>query len=348
MPSSHAARKSHNERIARERAQHTHVYISGLSGHHTLERGLAYYYRGHYIYAYPAGNLIEPIPYSTRKGIMIQGIVSASAPGYDKEDEGLVEEESIRALEASVEGEKRAKEESEEDKAKEVVCALEDGVDVVNTSRTPAPFLTDLLVNEALKPSSRSASPSLRPPPAAEALPPTITSFAVLRDAALNTFTPQLGARFLAASAPGSRLASRAASPSGLRPTSSHVGLARLGSIRGHTHHLNIPIHTANSSTEDTPSRPASSVRYLYGLGDHALSIEDLPRPVGVSSGGRVAPCTIHGEECDGVSVKELWLTKRVVSGLGFVEELPMMERGGRVMVDWAELLEEARAEGGQ
>lgn len=35
------------------------VYISGLQGHHDLETGIAYHYRGHYIYAYPAANPIE-------------------------------------------------------------------------------------------------------------------------------------------------------------------------------------------------------------------------------------------------------------------------------------------------
>lgn len=108
MPSSHTL-KSANEALARRKALHIQVYISGLSGQHTLEVGLAYYYRGHYIYACPASNLIEPIPYSTRKGIMIQGVVSETAPWYDRSAPGLGEEREIRALEKSVESERRAK-----------------------------------------------------------------------------------------------------------------------------------------------------------------------------------------------------------------------------------------------
>ena len=58
----------------------------------------------------------------------------------------------------------------------------------------------------------------------------------------------------------------------------------------------------------------------------------------------RVPPCPLHGEECDGVTVTMLWLTKRKLDGEGFVEEPPIIERAGREMVDWAGLLEKERA----
>jgi hypothetical protein len=73
------------------------------------------------------------------------------------------------------------------------------------------------------------------------------------------------------------------------------------------------------------------------------LSTEDLLRLAEVGAGERIAPCSLHGEECDGVSTKEPWLTKRVMDGQGWEEELPMIERAGRVMMDWAGLLEEER-----
>lgn len=337
MSSSYASCKSHNELLARRKALHTHVYISGLSGHHTLEVGIAYYYRGHYIYAYPAGNLIEPIPYSTRKGIMIQGIVSESAPGYDKDAEGLREEEEIRALEKSVEGERKAREEVKEEKVMEITGVVE----ALTTSQLRFADVKNVSAEEPLKTSSRPDSPALRLTPPAEDLQRSITSLALLRDVGLNTSTPRHGLSFLATSAPGSRLASRSASPSELRPTSSHVGLARLGAIRGPTSPLGDDYFEANSSIEDVPSRPASGMGYLYGLGDHALSAENLPRPVEVT----VKPCAIHGEECDGASVEGTWLTEQTRRGLGLVEEVPMVERGGRHMVDWAGLLEETKAE---
>lgn len=100
-------------------------------------------------------------------------------------------------------------------------------------------------------------------------------------------------------------------------------------------------------------SRPASSVGYLYGLGDHALSVEDLNRAeksvgVGLNGGARTAPCAIHGEECDGVSTERMWKTEETKRSRGFMEEVPMVDAGGRVMVDWARLLEEAKAGGDQ
>ena len=91
MPS----RKEENQLIAREKALKTRVYVSGLQGDHTLETGLAYYYRGHYLFSHPGGTLIKPIPYSTKKGIMVHGMVSPSAPTYDKSSDSLVLEESI-------------------------------------------------------------------------------------------------------------------------------------------------------------------------------------------------------------------------------------------------------------
>lgn len=202
-------RKAHNAHIARFKALHTHVYISGLKGYHTLELGLAYYYRGHYIYAYPAGNLIEPIPYSTRKGIMIQGIVSASAPVHNAGAEGLVDEASVSALDASIKGEKEVRTQSAADKAAGTTSAQE-----TRTSSPAPPVLFAM----------RAGTEGLRPSP---------SSFALLRESALSSFTPHLGAHMFSASAPGSRLASRAASPSGLRPISSHVGIVSLGAIRG-------------------------------------------------------------------------------------------------------------------
>lgn len=320
--------KPSTTQAARHKALHTYVFISGLSGYHTLETGLAYYYRGHYIYAYPAGTLIEPVPYSTRKGIMIQGIVSPTAPVWDGEKEGLVSETEVRALERSVVNEQRVAEELAESKAKETTNSVA-STEAVKTSDTPPLSLLGLRGG-------------------AEGLPPPLSSLAGLRESPLNTFTPQFGAKFLAASAPGSRLGSRTASPSGLRPVSSHVGLARLGAIKGDSSIWSSSRESgANSPTEDdaASSLPAS-VGYLFGLRDHALRGDDFASSAGARGGARVAPCAIHGEECDGVATAGLWLTEQTKARLGFVEEVPQIDVGGRVMVDWFGLLGEESAEG--
>jgi hypothetical protein len=318
-PSTTQFRKAiNNTALARHKALSTYVYISGLTGVHKLETGLAYYYRGHYIYAYPAGNLIEPIPYSTRTGIVIQGVLDAEAPVYDAGARGLRGEGEVRALELSVQSE----------------VARREAVSRETSEKMPE-------VVEVREPSGRAESPALRCTPPAGDLHGSITTLAALRESGLRAFTPCYGASCLAASAPGSRLASRSGSPSGLRPVSSHVGLARLGAIKGHSSPFNNNHLEANAPVGDATSRPSSAVGYLPGLGDHALSARDLAHPV------RVAPCPIHGEECDGVSVERACLTEKTREGLGFVEEVPIIERGGRQMVDWASLLKEARAEDG-
>lgn len=256
---------------------------------------------------------------------MIQGVLDAEAPMYDARAQGLRGEGEVRALELGVKTEIQRKE----------VTAPKVGVEDGKEGGG----------DEALKSSSRPVSPALRLTPPAEDLHRSVMSLAVLRENAPTASTPRYGFSFLAASAPGSRLASRSASPSGLRPTSSHVGLVRLGAIRGHSSPFtNNNYFEANSPTEDGPSHHSSAVGYLPGLGDHALSAGDLARP-GISE--RVKPCAIHGEECDGVSIERACLTEETKKGFGFVGEVPMIEAGGSQMVDWAALLQEAKAEEG-
>lgn len=309
--------------LARHKAL-TPVHVSGLTGVHTLETGLAYYYRGHYLYAAPAGILIEPIPFSTRKGIAIRGVLHSEAPVYDAGAQGLRAEAETRALEVSVR-------EAMRKLAGSVVggCGVEGGDEEHDAG------------SEALEATECAASIVRRVALPAEELHGSVASLAALRESGRKGFTPRYGAALLAASAPGSRIASRSASPLGLRPVSSHVGLARLGAIRGPpSPFADDGYLEANTPAEDVPSRPSSAV-YLPGLGDHALSVGDLAR----ATAERVKPCAIHGEECDGVSVEGACLTEETKNGLGFVEEVPMIEIGGREMVDWAGLLQEARRE---
>jgi hypothetical protein len=115
-----------NAHLARIKAQKQRVYISGLTGQHSLETGVAYHYRGHYIYA-PALNPIEPVPYSTRKGINIVGTLLELAPPYDPGAEGLVSEESIGALERSKGHMWREMKESEEERRREVESIVAEG-----------------------------------------------------------------------------------------------------------------------------------------------------------------------------------------------------------------------------
>ncbi|KAJ4993941.1 hypothetical protein SVAN01_00418 [Stagonosporopsis vannaccii] len=324
MSSSHRLRRAANKCRAREKALQTHVYISGLSGHHTLQIGLAYYYRGHYIYAYPAGTVIEPIPYSTRKGIMIQGIISESAPSYDSKAANLVEEESIRALTASIKGEKAAM--SHTDSEEEPPPTLE----------TPPVTYTSLSL---AAPSSHDSRPPLH---SVSPLPPT--------------FTPQPGLAYLAASAPGSRLASRAASPADLRPTSSHIGLTRLqgqvSSKQGLAHARSPRAEGVGCEAGKETGKKAVKIGYLPGLGDHALEAGEGTRCETAGAGVAVAfsvgavrsrLCAVYGDSCVGFSTERVWKTQQTRLGCGLLEDVPMVFAGGREMVDWVRLLREAR-----
>ena len=48
--------KNKSTELPAARAKNMRVYVSGIIGQQSLETGVAYHYRGHYIYAFPAGN----------------------------------------------------------------------------------------------------------------------------------------------------------------------------------------------------------------------------------------------------------------------------------------------------
>ncbi|KAF2828488.1 hypothetical protein CC86DRAFT_437790 [Ophiobolus disseminans] len=114
-----------NARIAAHRAQAQRVYVSGLEGQQSLQTGVAYHYRGHYLYAFPAGNPIEPVPFSTKKGINIVGTIQDVAPIYDPKAPDLVPESSIAALNKSRLHTLQAQKEQEEEARRQVAQAMD-------------------------------------------------------------------------------------------------------------------------------------------------------------------------------------------------------------------------------
>jgi hypothetical protein len=75
---------------------------------------VAYHYRGHFIYAYPAGNPIEPVPFSTKKGINIVGLMQDRAPIFNSKAPHLVPESEIAALQRACIHEKEFQKEQED------------------------------------------------------------------------------------------------------------------------------------------------------------------------------------------------------------------------------------------
>jgi hypothetical protein len=118
------SKQQQHARIAAAKAQGQRVFVSGIQGQQTLELGVAYHYRGHYIYA-TAGNPIEPVPFSTKKGINIIGTVQHLAPRYDSNAPDLVPEPSIAALNKSCHHARKAQKEREKQDKEEVKQALE-------------------------------------------------------------------------------------------------------------------------------------------------------------------------------------------------------------------------------
>jgi hypothetical protein len=124
-------KETENTRIARAKARGHRVFISGLQGHHSLEKGVAYHYRGHYVYSYPLGTPIDPVPFQTKQGINVKEKPLHSAPPYDPHAPGLVRELSLNALNKTWAQMWNDQKEGEEERKMEVALAMAeaDGVD---------------------------------------------------------------------------------------------------------------------------------------------------------------------------------------------------------------------------
>jgi hypothetical protein len=157
MPKKHS--EAETARIALAKAQGQRVYISGLSGHHTLETGVAYHYRGHYVYSYPQGMPIDPVPFQTKQGINIRANPLHSALPYDPNAPGLVSESSINALNKTWGAMWKEQKSEEEMRKKEVAEAIEDEEGHLGSkalSELPAmPYATSLVPTQV---SSRMGS----------------------------------------------------------------------------------------------------------------------------------------------------------------------------------------------
>ncbi|KAL5120671.1 hypothetical protein ACEQ8H_001420 [Pleosporales sp. CAS-2024a] len=230
-------------RSASKRAQTMRVYISGLKGHHSLQMGVAYYFRGHYLYSFPAGNPIEPVPFGTKGGISIVGVVGEAAPKWE---EGEVEEREIGALRKSVERVGEEAREEEERGRREVERVLEEEGErgEGERERTSSDRLFAARdANTGHDNDSPASAPRLRhvplasahgsmPPlsalgrqPATNTAPglPSLTAYAPRTTWSTYSYTPHDQARFLSDSLPASRLASVANTPYASRPVSPTV-----------------------------------------------------------------------------------------------------------------------------
>ncbi|KAH7077847.1 hypothetical protein BKA63DRAFT_369742, partial [Paraphoma chrysanthemicola] len=220
-----------NKRNAAAKAQGQRVYISGIQGHQSLETGVAYHYRGHYVYAYPNGNPIEPVPYQTKKGINIIGTVQDNAPLYAPNDPSLVPEARIAALKKSCQHVWDDQQEEEEQRKMETAQIIEEeAVDEeeegsvaleMPTTYHQGSYYAPNMPGEAM----RSTMTPMIPHQVSSRAPSRAVSYTSLPHL---SFTPHDRAQYLADSAPGSRLPSISNTPYHSRPVSPSGGATSL------------------------------------------------------------------------------------------------------------------------
>ncbi|KAF1947626.1 hypothetical protein EJ02DRAFT_390665 [Clathrospora elynae] len=307
-----------NQRAARVKALNQRVYISGLQGHHTLEVGVAYHYRGHYLYAYPARTPIEPIPFSTKKGINLSGIVDDGAPVYNPKARHLVPESEIAALQRSCFHEQERQKEQEEVGKWATKNALEeearigaDGVQELPLDDPPsraASFTTLLVPSQvvsrigshaslaSLARSTHRLTASLGKDPhicTSHALGlPSATAYAS-QTVASTSYTPHDRGHYLAHSAPGSRHGSIVNTPQTSRPSSppNAGGL----SLRGHGSLL----RPASSTSRLNQLLAEEGVRRAFSPLSEVAGGRDSHSPTGVLDAAMVANLQVEQEWID-------------------------------------------------
>lgn len=118
--------KEAEAKAAHDKAHKQRVFISDFLGQHSLQMGVAYFYRGHYIYVYPGGHPIEIVPFSIKKGINFTGCVRDAAPVFYPNASGLIPEPTVAAFYQSKVSLYRDRVDQDESIAREYEEAVED------------------------------------------------------------------------------------------------------------------------------------------------------------------------------------------------------------------------------
>ncbi|KAF9740049.1 hypothetical protein PMIN01_02684 [Paraphaeosphaeria minitans] len=270
-----------------QKAKGMEVYISGFYGAHPIETGIAYWYRGHYVYS-RAGVPIEPIQFATKKGIHVVGTTVDSAPPFQPIGmPGIRHEPEVAALHRTkvhtwAELEKNTKQHSE-------TGAFEgqtgDIPGLTRPDRGANPAQSELLnpdaVNSYLSDLNKTRNQELSQP-----VPRTASGISL---AELNTTLPQSRSR------PHSRVPSGVspAGPSGTLPQSWSRPLSRVTS--------GISLAKLNEGPLQPPDRP-------YSRGSGGLSLlANKPR---VASDALARSGSIH-KDIPGPSTVDLAQTRQ-------------------------------------
>ncbi|ORX99695.1 hypothetical protein BCR34DRAFT_576393 [Clohesyomyces aquaticus] len=370
-------------------------YVSGFRGTFTSATAIAYFYRGHHIYA-PNGNPVEPMSFASGKKTVITGLTMSSAPIYDLNHPNLVDEREVAALWKSKLNEEMGAftpyKLTDEDfemkpslrKAASAAAAAEaaraarsrESSRAAPSLRLPGPELQAPVPEMACRAVSRFTTEGDIAPDALSMFPEP------RRGSGPKLFVPHDRAHFLAVSAPVSKhaspYASRSTSPAMMRDAGMRAA-ATSSRITQVMEEAGVMLHDAEADVRTkqgvqftnpniftnsdgdintraegtwvdrltTPS-PKSDMRNYPSAFPSALPSPVQSRRVSFIDPFASAPnapvpatllvrCTIHGADCDGVSVMNPEnTTQRYLLRGGFVEDVPMIVRGGdRVMVDW-------------
>ncbi|KAF2653284.1 hypothetical protein K491DRAFT_718216 [Lophiostoma macrostomum CBS 122681] len=310
------------------RADNTDCLISGVQGAQNMRVGIAYFYRGHYIYSL-ARTPLEPQPFATKGRLMVAGTAVNTAPFYDNQGPDLVPEPTIGFL------------------YKAQMTDQHYGLD--GTRSASQHVATPIIIEPDTTARAHDTAFSSYPGPANR-----------------KHFTPHDRAHFLAASLPGSKFVSRANSPSRdyddykeqehedtsrLRPVLSSTRLGSLLAGGG--------VALGEGSGAKTP--PATEWMDDEAISSYMYKSPSPEAPAHVSRPRRasvllnqaynathpsrnVLKCPLHDGACDGVSVVEPHLTEQCRLGRGFKDLYPVLQKGDRTMIDWEKVMAEEKA----
>ena len=306
---------------------------------------MAYFYRGHFIYACPAGNPIEPIPFSTRRGISIVGTVQDCAPAYDPQARDLVPEGNIAALDRACihmqQGQQRQDQEQEAEETER--ASAPPGF----TPHNRAQFLAQSA------PGSQHASATNTP----FSSRPTLPSYNVDDHGLLQPISSISRLTYLPTGSSSSKEidhfaqnASHPASSSTSRRQSPSSQMSRKDS------NTELYLHGLGHIDKPAQRREITSVPYFPLLPEisHEQSLQapssapahDETSKAKDTKIEMVFKCPIHDETCDGITTTNKHLTARAREFKAFKDLYPTITGSdGRVMIDWARLFAEERAE---
>ncbi|KAL1591899.1 hypothetical protein SLS60_011491 [Paraconiothyrium brasiliense] len=334
------------------RAKGMEVHISGFHGMHPIETGVAYWYRGHYMYS-NAGIPVEPVPFATKKGVHIIGTTVDTAPPFRLGGvPGDRYELEVAALYNSMLHTWEEQEKEKNNAGEAVILEVQTdgfkGLKPADQELKPAQdrFRLEVTRNEPKGHYNDRAMFLARSAPGSQQGTPTPS----------RSNTPISYVSRAASTAPFRAVASTSRMQTLLDQAPVIEGLLALQekhpgvSSRNTSIHKDIPgpsmldLVKAREKTASRAGRTRSDSMKAASLALNA-AFNDFNRDISGKEdnklGGGILKCCVHGGDCDGITVTNEHLTLQNMKARGFKEEYPVVVNGGRTMIDWFALMKE-------